>query len=183
MIILDLKNIIHTRKIYTKIEGDFMQNLTQDIENYILSLLEENDEENFISLRRKELAKLFECVPSQINYVLRSRFTPAQGFLVESRRGGNGYIRIVRISCESPEEKLEHIDEIIGSRISDHDAHKLLEALQNRELVTMRERLLIEIALRHADDIGRYDYELTQYGREKMKADILKDMLKGLMLA
>lgn len=159
-----------------------MQNLTQDIERYILRLLED-EEENFISLRRKELAELFECVPSQINYVLRSRFTPQHGFLVESRRGGNGYIRILRINCESPDEKLEHIEDIIGDRISDHEAHRLLEALQDRELITMRERLLIEIALRHADDTGRYDYELTQYGREKVKADILKDMLKGLMLA
>ncbi|MBR0168969.1 MAG: CtsR family transcriptional regulator, partial [Synergistaceae bacterium] len=61
-------------------------NLSHDIERYILNLLN-GEEENFVSLRRKDLAEMFECVPSQINYVLRSRFTPEQGYLIESRRG------------------------------------------------------------------------------------------------
>ncbi len=158
-----------------------MQNLTHDIEEYILKLLE-GEEENYISLRRKELAEMFECVPSQINYVLRSRFTPEQGYLIESRRGGNGYIRIFRITYETPEDKAEHIDDIIGDRITPHDAHRLLEALQDRELITSRERLLIEIALKQADEILRYDYEFSQARRGKTQAKVLKRMLKGLML-
>ena len=158
-----------------------MQNLTQDIEEYILDLLE-REEENFINLRRKDLAEMFECVPSQINYVLRSRFRPEQGYLIESRRGGNGYIRILRITCDSPAEKAEHIDDIIGNRITPHEAHRLLETLQYRDLITQRERLLIEIALRQADETLRYDYEISQNKRNRIQAKVLKRMLNSLML-
>lgn len=158
-----------------------MQNLSENIEEYILALLA-REEENFISLRRKELAERFACVPSQINYVLRSRFSPEQGYLIESRRGGNGYIRIFKITCDSPEDKSEHIDDIIGESISAHDARKLLEALQDRELITSRERLLIEIALRQADETLRYDYSFSQHKRNRMQAKVLKRMLKGLMI-
>lgn len=158
-----------------------MQNLTQNIEEYILARLEQ-EHENFISLRRKELAELFDCVPSQINYVLRSRFRPEQGYLIESRRGGNGYIRIFRVTCDSPEDKSGHIDDIIGDKISGHEARRLLEALQDRELITPRERLLIEIALRQADETLRYDYEFSQNKRNRTQAKVLKRMLKGLMI-
>ena len=127
-----------------------MQNLSHDIENYILSLLKDKDEEeNFISLRRKELAEMFECVPSQINYVLRSRFTPEHGYLIESRRGEHGYIKIFRITCESSDEKVSHIEELVGDAITLRDASKLLSLLQEREFITARERLLIEVALRN----------------------------------
>ena len=127
-----------------------MQNLSHDIENYILSLLKDKDEEeNFISLRRKELVEMFECVPSQINYVLRSRFTPEHGYLIESRRGEHGYIKIFRITCESSDEKVSHIEELVGDAITLRDASKLLGLLQEREFITARERLLIEVALRN----------------------------------
>ena len=69
---------------------NYENNLSSGIEKYILELFDdrdENDEENFISLRRKDLAEMFGCVPSQINYVLRSRFSPERGYLIESRRG------------------------------------------------------------------------------------------------
>ncbi len=113
-----------------------MQNLSHDIENYILSLLKDKDEEeNFISLRRKELAEMFECVPSQINYVLRSRFTPEHGYLIESRRGEHGYIKIFRITCESSDEKVSHIEELVGDAITLRDASKLLGLLQELSLI------------------------------------------------
>ena len=127
-----------------------MQNLSHDIENYILSLLKDKDEEeNFISLRRKELVEMFECVPSQIYYVLRSRFTPEHGYLIESRRGEHGYIKIFRITCESSDENVSHIEELVGDAITLRDASKLLGLLQEREFITARERLLIEVALRN----------------------------------
>ena len=145
-----------------------MQNLSHDIENYILSLLKD-EEENFISLRRKELAEMFECVPSQINYVLRSRFTPEHGYLIESRRGEHGYIKIFRITCESSDEKINHIEELVGDEISLNEARKLLSLLQSREFITSRERLLIEIALRHTA-IDSQDI-----------AELLKNMLAAII--
>ena len=148
-------------------------NLSHDIEEYILRLLNSEDE-NFVSLRRKDLAEMFECVPSQINYVLRSRFTPEQGFLIESRRGEHGYIKIFRITCSKAEEKISHINDIIGDSMTLGDARKFLEILQNREFITARERLLIEVALRHiVSEKGCEDeYEI---------AELMRNMLCGIM--
>ena len=152
-----------------------MNNLSHHIERYILDLFNDEQEENCISLRRKELAKLFDCVPSQINYVLRSRFGPERGYLIESRRGEYGYIKIFRVTCGSPDELSEHVTNLIGGEISLYEAHRLLEALQDRELITGRERLLIEIALRYiAPDEG-------QSARSRELSEMLKTMLGGLM--
>ena len=156
------------------------ENLTHNIEQYILELLED-EEENVISLRRKELAEKFECVPSQINYVLRSRFSPEQGYLIESRRGEHGYIRILKITCTSSEEKNNHIEDIIGDRIRFRDAKRLLANFQKRGFITDRERLLIEISLRHNDELI-YESDYPEVMKETMNAELLKRMLKGLML-
>ena len=150
-----------------------LQSLAHDIEKYILNLLEDEGD-NIISLRRKELAEMFSCVPSQINYVLRSRFRPEHGFLIDSRRGEHGYIKILRVTCETPDEKLNHIAGLVGDEISLKEARRLLEALQERELITGRERLLIEIALRHlAESTGNVETEEM--------ADLLKSMLGSIM--
>ncbi len=152
--------------------------LSHNIEQYILGRLAD-EQENFISLRRKDLAEMFECVPSQINYVLRSRFTPEHGYIIDSRRGEHGYIKIMRIMCINPEARARHIDDIIGGAITIKDAHKLLEKLENRELITQRERLLIEISLRHCQDMTQ---EIKPILRERIFADLLTRMLKGLIL-
>ena len=144
-------------------------NLSHDIEEYILGLL--SGEENFISLRRKELAEMFECVPSQINYVLRSRFTPEQGYLIESRRGEHGYIKILKVTCGNANEKVDHINEIIGDEISLKEAKRILSAFQSRKMITSRERLIIEVALRH----------IASYADDEEIAELLRNMLCGLM--
>ena len=160
-----------------------MTNLTNVIEQYINELLDAESKEARISLRRKELAESFGCVPSQINYVLRSRFTPEKGYLVESQRGGHGYIRIVRLSYENPASRLSHIDEIVGESLSEQSCKKLLGALQERGLINARERLIIEVALRSADELGRTEFDLPPYKRSVIQADLLKRILRGLALA
>lgn len=79
-----------------------MSSLTKLIEAYIEDLLEEQEDPD-LSLRRKELAARFGCVPSQINYVLSSRFTPERGYIVESQRGGHGFIRIMKVRVRNAE--------------------------------------------------------------------------------
>ena len=153
------------------------QNLSHNIEQYILNRLSD-EQENFIRLRRKELAEMFECVPSQINYVLRSRFSPEQGYIIDSRRGEHGYIKIIKILCVTPEEKMQHIDGIIGDTISLKDAHRFLSNLEERGFITQRERLLMEISLRHSDDTWP---DIRYARKEKMFAGLLKRMLNGLM--
>ncbi|MDR3265875.1 MAG: CtsR family transcriptional regulator [Synergistaceae bacterium] len=160
-----------------------MSNLTKVIEQYINELFDSDNEESSVSLRRKELAASFGCVPSQINYVLRSRFTPERGYLVESQRGGHGYIRIMRLSYEDPEDRLRHVDEIVGDSISEQDRRKLLATLQERGLINARERLIIEVALRHAEELGRSEFDVSQHKRNVIQADLLKRVLRSLVLA
>ena len=159
-----------------------MASLTRVIEKHINNLLSEM-EEQAVSLRRKELAEFFGCVPSQINYVLRSRFTPERGYIVESQRGGHGYIRIYRLSYDVPEEKINHIEDIVGDAITEQEAKRLLSSLQEREMVDSRERLLIEVALRHAEELGSTEFDVSPYKRNAIQAELLKRMLRSLALA
>jgi transcriptional regulator CtsR len=153
------------------------------IERHIKELFDVGSEEASVSLRRKELAASFGCVPSQINYVLRKCFTPERGYLVESQRGEHGYIRIVRLSYEDPEDRLKHVETIVGDSLSEQDCKRLLTSLQERGLINARERLIIEVALRHADDLGRSEFDLSPYKRSAIQAEMLKRMLRGLVLA
>ena len=154
-------------------------NLSSGIEKYILELFSEVNEENFISLRRKDLAEMFGCVPSQINYVLRSRFSPERGYLIESRRGEYGYIKILKISYSNSKEKINHIDNMVGNEISIKDACRLLEFLNERDFISERERLLIEIALKNQNQ-NKY---LQRHPSIKLteNANLLKTMLKALI--
>ena len=161
-----------------------MSSLTRAIEMYLTELLNESSApESMLSIRRKELAKTFGCVPSQINYVLRSRFTQEQGYIVESQRGGHGYIKIERIRQDTSEDKLDHLEKIVGETISWQDARRYLSALQKRGLITARERLLIEVALRHCDELGASLFDLSSYKRETIQAELLKRVLRSIMLA
>lgn len=160
-----------------------MASLTRVIEKYINNLFSEVEEEQSVSLRRKELAEIFGCVPSQINYVLRSRFTPERGYLVESQRGGHGYIRILRICYDMPQDKINHIDELIGDTITDQEARRLLATLQEREMIDSRERILIEVALRHAEELGSSEFDVSPYRRSAISAELLKRMMRSLALA
>ena len=160
-----------------------MASLTRVIEKYINNLFSEVEEEQSGSLRRKELAEIFGCVPSQINYVLRSRFTPERGYLVESQRGGHGYIRILRICYDMPQDRINHIDELIGDTITDQEARRLLATLQEREMIDSRERILIEVALRHAEELGSSEFDVSPYRRSAISAELLKRMMRSLALA
>ena len=160
-----------------------MENLTRVIEEYISNLFDAGNAESTVSLRRKELAESFGCVPSQINYVLRSRFTPERGYLVESQRGGHGYIRIIRLSYENSEDRLRHIDSIIGNSITERDCKRLLATFKEKGLINHRERLIIEVALRHADELGRSEYDLSSYKRGVIQADMMRRILRSLVLA
>ncbi|MDR2523091.1 MAG: CtsR family transcriptional regulator [Synergistaceae bacterium] len=162
-----------------------MSNLSSTIERYINELFgsEVESGKSSVFLRRKELAASFGCVPSQINYVLRSRFTPEKGYLVESQRGGHGFIRIVRLSYENIEDRLKHVDDIVGESLSGQDREKILAALHDRGLINAKERLIIEVALRYADELGRSEFDLSPYKRGVIQASMLRRILRSLALA
>ena len=165
-----------------------MSSLTEVIESYINELFQQEEQDGSadadrVSLRRKDVAERFGCVPSQINYVLRSRFTPERGYIVESQRGGNGYIRILKISYDMPEDRAQHIDRIVGDSITEADARRLLCSLQTRGMINARERLLIEISLRHISELSDTTFDVSPYKKSTIQADLLKRMLCGLDLA
>lgn len=125
-----------------------MRLLSDSIEEFIKALMDdETHETHEIELRRNELAEHFQCAPSQINYVLATRFTPDHGYVIESRRGGGGYIRIVRMQTTSREALLQSLYQRVGVSISASDAAKIIEHLKREEIVTPEEASLMLAAL------------------------------------
>lgn len=114
-----------------------MRLLSDSIEDFIKALMEdEQDQQQAIELRRNELAEHFQCAPSQINYVLATRFTPDHGYVIESRRGGGGYIRIVRVVQQPGQQLLYLIHERIGESITEGEAARIITQLVEQKLLT-----------------------------------------------
>ena len=121
-----------------------MKTISDIIEEFILSQLEDGE----INLSRNELASFFNCAPSQINYVLTTRFTPMKGYDVESKRGGGGYIKIVKFSNSN---KINHIHNLIanyiGYSIDYNNAVMILDNLLSNNIITSSEYKLIVVAI------------------------------------
>ncbi len=102
-----------------------------------------------LEIKRNDLAKKLGCVPSQINYVVASRFTPERGYIIESRRGGGGYIRIIR-KVMSEDDILMKFFNIAKSGISDRDLEDILQTLYSSDIITAREARFIRACLSQA---------------------------------
>ncbi|AOA00840.1 CtsR family transcriptional regulator [Carnobacterium divergens] len=120
------------------------QNMSDIIEAYLKQVLGVHEQ---IEIRRSEMANQFNCVPSQINYVINTRFTVQQGYLVESKRGGGGYIRIIKVKLLDKVEMLDAMIQIIGEKISQKDAYSIIQKLYEDEVITKREATLMLSAL------------------------------------
>ena len=136
----------------------------------IIKMLEESTE-NVAEIQRNELAALIGCVPSQINYVLASRFTPEHGYIIDSRRGGGGYIRISRVKL-SRSSALMHIVNAIGATIDSMSSRIVIENCLQSGLVTGETAKLLQSAT--SDNVMR---TLPPEYRDYMRASILKQML------
>lgn len=119
-----------------------MSNLVDRIERYLKAMLE-NSPEGVIELQRNDLAMEFGCVPSQINYVLSTRFTVQHGYLVESRRGGGGFVRLIKIPLQRMRQLEETLREMIGEKVSPGVAEGLIVRLLEEGLLTRREALIL----------------------------------------
>ncbi len=117
--------------------------ISDSVANYILRLLNETD--GTAEIQRNELAGYLGCVPSQINYVLTSRFTPEQGYLVESRRGGGGYIRITRLRVSKP-DMVMHIINAVGNALDAGTARAMTENMEQNGIITPAAAELIRAA-------------------------------------
>lgn len=127
-----------------------MARLSDVIEEFIKSLLKES--EGQLELQRNELADFFECAPSQINYVLATRFTLNHGYYIESRRGGGGYIRIVARHPRPVPKGLAAVWPRIGRTLSAGEAEGLLRSLEQAGLLTRREAALMRQTVRQEAD-------------------------------
>lgn len=126
------------------IEEDYMRNTSDMIEKYLKELLSQATE---IEIRRSEIAANFGVVPSQINYVIKTRFTLPKGFEVESKRGGGGYIRIVRIQYSDEHDFLMALIPKIPEKLSVSMLQDLLQLLFNEKIVDEREGNLLLLTL------------------------------------
>lgn len=113
------------------------------IEEFIMSSLDDDD---FIELSRNDLAKFFSCVPSQINYVLNTRFTVNRGFVVESQRGGGGYIKLMRVQ-DNDSNFLKNALEICNQPLNVIQAQQLIKNMQERKLLTCKEAEIIKSSI------------------------------------
>lgn len=149
--------------------------LTSEIEKFLLERME-IEEKQYIEIGRNDLAEKFNCAPSQINYVLTTRFTPYQGFYVESRRGGRGYIKIIKL--EMTEEQLINniLEETIEERITFDKVRHILNGLVKEEILSEKEALMIQHSL---DDNALID--INRSDRNLVRASIFKNILIALV--
>ena len=147
-----------------------MAGLSNIIERFIKVLIEDA-ENGIIEIQRNEMAQFFECSPSQINYVLSTRFTPYKGYYIESRRGGGGYIKIIKVGIEGNEDIGNIIVNTIGDSITKNKAYHIIEGLLEEGIITKREEEIIKEA------IGDRSLVSTEEDRNMIRANILKNIL------
>ena len=127
------------------------KNTSDSIEAYIKALLVQA---GMAELKRSELADVFQVVPSQINYVIKTRFTESRGYIVESKRGGGGYIRIGKVQFSDHHQMLQDLAANIGETISQQVFNDILQMLYEEKLLTRRETQLL-LATTSDEVLGR----------------------------
>ena len=140
------------------------------IASFLQSCLDETGD-GVLEVQRGELAQRFNCVPSQINYVMSTRFSPERGYIVESRRGGNGYIRITRVRVDR-ETLLMHVINSLGERLDLPSARAILGNLAEAGALTedLARTLLAAVGDKA---LGAVPRDL----RDQVRADVLKNVL------
>ncbi|HHV28020.1 CtsR family transcriptional regulator [Acetivibrio mesophilus] len=153
-----------------------MAKLSDLIEAFIKQLI--NDTNGAIEIQRNELANQFNCVPSQINYVIDTRFTTERGYYVESRRGGGGYIKIRRVSIEHKGKNyLMHIINSMGDNISQQSAQVFINNFIDYNVISEREGMMLRAAT--SDKVLA---AVPIENRGAIRANILKNMLVCLLV-
>ncbi|MGY3776251.1 CtsR family transcriptional regulator [Helcococcus sueciensis] len=149
--------------------------LTGKIEQFLLEQLEIGQRE-YIEIGRNELAEKFNCAPSQINYVLSTRFTPYKGYYIESRRGGSGYIKITKLEMTENQLINNILNETIKDSITLDKVKHILQGLTEEGVIEEREALLITHSL---DDHALKSIDIND--RNLVRASIFKNILLALL--
>lgn len=147
-----------------------------NISNIIAEMIQEMlDSDGYTEIQRNEMAQKIGCVPSQINYVISSRFTPEHGYIVESRRGGGGYIKITRASYDRNSLKM-HLINSIGVSISENVCRAHLKNLYEREIMDEKTVKIFLSAL-----TGNAYRDLPREYGDIIRASIFKQMLLNIL--
>ncbi|KGR79776.1 CtsR family transcriptional regulator [Ureibacillus manganicus] len=150
-----------------------MRNISDIIEGYLKQVIEIGGK-GHIEIKRSELADKFQCVPSQINYVINTRFTVERGYLVESKRGGGGYIRIVRVRPNSKLDLLDAVIEQIENGATQSMTEDIVYRLIDEAVITKREAKLMLAAL------DRTTLRIDLPIRDTIRSYIMRAMLTTL---
>jgi len=148
--------------------------LSDSIEQFIKELL--NEESTEVELKRNELAEYFGCAPSQINYVLATRFSPDHGYLTESRRGGGGYIRIVRVVQAGSQRLMYLVNDRIGESLEEEECLRLITQLKEQRIVTADEASLMASAI----STRALSVPVPDTLKNAMRAKMMKSMLMAI---
>ncbi|CAM3586281.1 CtsR family transcriptional regulator [Marinicrinis lubricantis] len=151
-----------------------MRNISDIIEQYLKKILQESPNK-MIEIQRNDLADEFQCVPSQINYVISTRFTLEKGYVVESKRGGGGYIRIQKITLPQDCSIDHYLFQSIGEQIDQSAAEGVIYQLEEAEIVSPREANLLRTAM--CRDVLALKLPL----RDQIRAKLLKAMLISIL--
>ncbi|MCM3588465.1 CtsR family transcriptional regulator [Mesobacillus maritimus] len=150
-----------------------MRNISDIIENYLKAVLEMSDQD-LVEIKRSEIADKFECVPSQINYVINTRFTIERGYVVESKRGGGGYIRIMKVQTHDEAHLIDQLLALVNHRISQVSAESIILRLIEEKVITVREGKIMQSVL----DRSVLHLELPQ--RDELRSRMLRAMLMAI---
>ena len=148
-------------------------NISDIIAQAIQEMLDEHD--GMARINRNEFASKIGCVPSQINYVITSRFTPEQGYMIQSKRGGGGFIQIIRAEHDD-KQVLMHLINSVGESIDENSVRIILQNLCSDNIITAKEAKMILAA--SADTVLK---ELTPPEKGRIRARIFKSVLVNLM--
>lgn len=150
-----------------------MRNISDIIENYLKTVLELSEKE-IVEIKRNEIADKFQCVPSQINYVINTRFTVERGYLVESKRGGGGYIRIMKVQADDFVQLIDQLISLVKNRVSQSSAEDVIYRLVEEEVITNREaKIMLSV-------IDRSVLYIDLPYRDELRARMLRAMLTTL---
>ena len=150
-----------------------MARISDIIAEFINCMIKDDDDKEVI-IQRNELADKFNCAPSQINYVLTTRFTMEKGYVIESRRGGGGYIIIKKLDYDSESKRLTMLKEAIGNSITFSSALSMVEHLLEHNMITNKEFEIIKITLNDRTLSAVED-------KNKVRADILKSIITVIL--
>lgn len=147
------------------------KNMSDIIEAYLKNILKNN---TTIEIKRSDVAERFDCVPSQINYVINTRFTQEHGYMVESKRGGGGYIRIFKIELIDEIDGINEMIKLVGDAISHKSALNIIETLVKHQVISSREAVVMASVLDTNFLVGLSKQE------DQVRSLLMKQMLKQL---